>query len=309
MRRSIARGVLLFALATPLAALGGAADTGSGPFPWEDRLRGDAIVLLGEVHDNPIQHSLRLQVLRRAFEAGWRPAIAMEQFDREHQVDIEQARLERPRDADYLIEKAAPEHGKSMNGWNWEYYRPYVALALQYGVPLLAANLSRKDAQKAIELGYSAVFDDAMEQLLGLDRQRPELQQAQENEIDAGHCHTLPKELLPAMARAQLARDAVMAGVLRDHAAQGAVLLAGDGHARRDMGVPNWFDPTRLARVFTVGFLERDDPGRPASAFDAVVITEGAPRPDQCAKLRRSTNYKAEVTKAPIPTEARGFRG
>src|SRR6516225_11273573 len=181
MRRFIVRGALLLLLARPLAALGGDVDTGSGPFPWEDRLRGDAIVLLGEVHDNAVQHRLRLEVLRRAFAAGWRPAIAMEQFDREQQVDIERARMERPLDADYLIDKAARQHGKSMNGWNWEYYRPYVALALQYGVPLLAANLSGHDAQKIIELGYSAVFDDSMEQLLGLDRQRPELQLVQEN--------------------------------------------------------------------------------------------------------------------------------
>ena len=287
MRRFIVRGALLLLLARPLAALGGDVDTGSGPFSWEDRLRGDAIVLLGEVHDNPVQHALRLEVLRRAFEAGWRPAIAMEQLDREHQIDIELARKGRPLDADYLIEKAAKEHGQSMNGWNWEYYRPYVALALQYGVPLLAANLSRHDAQKLIVLGNSAVFDDSMERLLGLDRQRPALLKAQEDEIDAGHCHALPREHLPAMARAQLARDAVMAGVLREHGAQGVVLLAGDGHARRDIGVPAWFDPATLARVFAVGFLEGGEPAPPASAFDAVVITDAAPRPDHCATLRR----------------------
>jgi uncharacterized iron-regulated protein len=287
MRRSIARGALLLALATPLAALCGTVGTESGPFPWEDRLRGDTIVLLGEVHDNPVQQRLRLEVLRRAFEAGWRPAIAMEQLDREHQVDIERARMERPLDENYLIEKAATEHGKSINGWNWEYYRPYVALALEYHVPLLAANLSRSDAQKIVELGNSAVFDDSTERLLGLDRDLRSLLAAQENEIDAGHCHALPKELLPAMARAQLARDAVMAGVLREHAARGVVLLAGDGHARRDIGVPTWFDPPTLARVFAVGFLERHDRAPPAAAFDAVVTTDAAPRPDQCATLRR----------------------
>ena len=284
---SIARGALLSALATALAALCGAAGSESAPFPWEERLHGDAIVLLGEVHDNPVHHGLRLEVLRRAFEAGWRPAIAMEQFDREHQVDIERARMERPLDANYLIEKAATGHDKSANGWNWDYYRPYVALALQYDVPLLAADLSRSDAQKIVEHGYSAVFDASMEHLLGLDRERPSLLAAQESEIDVGHCHALPKEHLPAMARAQLARDAVMAGVLREHAARGVVLLAGDGHARRDIGVPAWFDPPTLARVFAVAFLERGDPAPSASAFDAVVTTDATPRPDQCATLRR----------------------
>jgi uncharacterized iron-regulated protein len=287
MKRSIARGAFLLALAALLAALCRAAGTEPASFPWEDRLRGDAIVLLGEVHDNPAQHGLRLEVLRRAFEAGWRPAIAMEQFDREHQSDIERARMERPLDANYLIEKAAPDHGKSINGgWNWEYYRPFVALALQYDVPLLSANLSHRDAQKMIQLGYSAVFDDSMVHRLGLDGELSSLLLAQEKEIDVGHCHTLPKELLPAMARAQLARDAVMAGILREHAAQGVVLLAGDSHARRDIGVPSWFDPPTLARVFAVAFLERGDPAPPPSAFDAVVTTDAASRPDQCATLR-----------------------
>ena len=45
---------------------------------WENRLSGDNIVLLGEVHDNAEHHRLRLDVLRRAFDAGWRPSIAME---------------------------------------------------------------------------------------------------------------------------------------------------------------------------------------------------------------------------------------
>src|SRR5215472_12173598 len=294
MRHSIARVALLLALATPLAALCGSVDTAvdidSAPLPWEDRLRGDAIVLLGEVHDNPVQHGVRLEVLRRAFEAGWRPAIAMEQFDREHQVDIERARMERPLDANYLIEKAATDHGKSVNGWNWEYYRPYVALALQYDVPLLAADLSRSDALKIVEHGYSAVFDASMEHLLGLDRDRPSLLVAQEHEIDVGHCHALPKEQLPAMARAQLARDAVMAGVLREHAARGVVLLAGDGHARRDIGVPTWFDPPTLTRVFAVAFLERGDPAPPASAFDAAVITDAAPHLARCGTRRQPKN-------------------
>jgi hypothetical protein len=42
--------------------------------------------------------------------------------------------------------------------------------------------------------------------------------------------------------------------------------------------------------VFAVAFLERGDPAPPPSAFDAVVITDAAPRPDRCAILRRPEN-------------------
>ena len=263
----------------------GAPSNEGTPFPWEDRLRGDAIILLGEMHDNAVQHRLRLEVLQRAFEAGWRPAIVMEQFDREHQGDIDRARLARPNDAGYLIEQAALEQDRAARGWNWDYYRPYVALALHYQVPLLAGNLSRADAGKIVAEGYGAIFDDATEHRLGLDQEVPARLTAQESAIDVGHCHSLSADQLPAMARAQLARDAVMAAILQDHAAQGVVLLAGNGHVRRDVGVPTWFRAAMHDRAFAVGFLEEGDDTPPA-AFDAVARTAAASRPDPCAALR-----------------------
>ena len=84
-------------MAALFAALVAACATGTTRPPWENQLRGDTIALLGEVHDNAGHHRMRLDALRRAFDAGWRPALVMEQFDREWQADIERARRERPR--------------------------------------------------------------------------------------------------------------------------------------------------------------------------------------------------------------------
>ena len=263
---------------------------------WEARLRDDAVVLLGEVHDNAAQHRLRLEVLRRAFAAGWRPAIVMEQFDRERQADIERARRERPRDAQHVIDLAAPARG----GWNWELYRPFVALALDHDVPLVAANVSSADATRIVRDGVAAVFDPAAVAALGLDRPIDSAwQAAHEREIDAGHCHALPPALWPRMARAQRARDAVMAAALRRHAARGAVLLAGNGHARRDLGVPRWL-AGEGGRVLAVGFLEDGD-ATPESAFDAVVRTTPAPRADPCAALAQpSRRVSAARSHSPV---------
>src|SRR4029453_16793685 len=61
-------------------------------------MQGHGIVLLGEVHDNAAQHTLRAAALRQWIIAGARPAMAFEQFARERQPDIERARRERPRD-------------------------------------------------------------------------------------------------------------------------------------------------------------------------------------------------------------------
>jgi uncharacterized iron-regulated protein len=261
-------------------------------FRWEGHLRADAIVLLGEIHDNAEQHRLRLGVLRRALAAGWRPAIAMEQFDREHQQDMDQARRERPLDADYLIQKAATTQGRAPSGWDWSFYRPYVALALQYDLPLLAADLSATDAGRVFAQGYASVFDTNTVATLGLDAIPESRIEAQQREVEIGHCHAMPEDQLPAMARAQLARDAVMASVLREHASAGVVLLAGDGHVRRDIGVASWLPPDLLSRVFAVGFTERGDSSPRPDAFDAVVITAAARRADPCVKFRQSLHSR-----------------
>ncbi len=264
-------------LVMALASLLGACAAAMPAANWEGRLRGDAVVLLGEVHDNAAQHRLRLAALERALDAGWRPAIVMEQFDRERQVDMDRARRERPLDAGYVIELAGAR------GWDWDFYRPFVELALRFRLPLVAGDLSNADTTKIVRGGLAAVFDDAGIVALGLDRTiEPAWQSVQEREIDAGHCHALPPSVWPRMARAQFARDAVLARALDDHAGQGAVLLAGNGHVRRDVGVPRWLriEPDR---VVSVAFLEDGDETTPIAAFDAVVRTAPAERGDPCA--------------------------
>src|SRR5438105_2846014 len=43
-------------------------------------------VLLGETHDSEEQHHIQAEVLAALVEKGMRPALAMEQFDTEHQA-------------------------------------------------------------------------------------------------------------------------------------------------------------------------------------------------------------------------------
>jgi len=277
-RRSRAFALVLLVL----AALAACAHVAPSPFPWEARLSGDAIVLLGEVHDTPDVHRQRLAVLGRALARGWRPAIAMEQFDRDRQSAIDAARVERPDDADHLI--AAGGSDGPQRGWQWSYYRPMIALALLYDLPIVATNLSNADATRIVRGGDAAVFDARARTAIGLDRPiAPSWLAAQEHEIEEGHCHLLPPALLPAMARAQLTPDAVIASALREHAAQGIVLLAGNGHVRRDIGVPRWLPREAQPRVLAVAFVEPDADPSLVAAVDAVVRVPAATRDDPCA--------------------------
>ena len=284
--------ILLIAAFT--LALTGCAVTGdraSGAAALADELPRHAVVLLGEVHDNPHHHRLRHEALRIAVERGYRPALLMEQFDRESQPAIERARRERPGDAGYLIALAAPAPTRpGVSGWHWPFYKPFVELALKHDLPIIAANASRADLMRVAKDGFAALFSPDELQRLQLDQPVPSgINSAQEREIASGHCNALPPAALAPMARAQIARDAFMALKIDERKAGGAILLAGNSHVRRDIGVPRWLRPD--STVYVVGYLEAPADGATAAnraRYDHAVITPAAERPDPCAAFLKS---------------------
>ena len=112
-----------------------------------------------------------------------------------------------------------------------------------------------------------------------------EFVRAHEDAIAQGHCNLLPREALPGMARAQIARDRALASAIAPYAVRGVVLLTGNGHARKDIGVPHWLTPEARTAALSIAFVERGG-DEPVADFDAYVVTEAAPRPDQCEALR-----------------------
>ena len=247
--------------------------------PSLDRaLQAQPVVLLGEVHDNAAQHALRAQALQRLLDGGARPALLMEQFDRERQADIDRALAQPGVSADAVIAAGAPGD-PAMQGWNWSYYRPYVALAIAYRLPLVAANVSRDDTRRVLKEGLLA---------LGFDPAVPDdIRAVQAQAIVDGHCGMIDSTLAGHMVGAQVARDQFMARQVERYADRGVVLLAGDGHVRRDVGVPRWLDPSTRARTVSIGLLENAESGGPgAVAYDVTLVTPGQARADPCAAMR-----------------------
>jgi uncharacterized iron-regulated protein len=105
---------------------------------------------------------------------------------------------------------------------------------------------------------------------------------AQETEVRDSHCGALPESMVSPMAKAQIARDVVMAETMRAHAATGVVLIAGNGHVRKDIAVPFWLRRDGLAPQ-AIGFLE---PASDAAAFDTVERIPVTERPDPCAGFK-----------------------
>lgn len=228
------------------------------------------IVLLGEVHDHPLQHALRAEAFAALLATGARPALVMEQFDRERQAELDALRAAQPAvDADTLIARVGGP------GWHWPFYRPFVELALRHGLPIVAANVSREEARAVMREGLAARgFDPAVPEpvLAGLAAL-----------VEDGHCGQVGGALARRMALAQVARDQAMARALEAHAQRGAVLLAGNGHVRTDVGVPVWLSAANRARSEAIGVVEAGDP---TPAFDRRVVTPPHPRGDPCAAFR-----------------------
>jgi uncharacterized iron-regulated protein len=179
---------------------------------------------------------------------------------------------------------------KGNPGWGWEHYRPFIELAFEYDLPIVAANLSSGKALRVAIEGWQVLFDAKVRRELRLDELPADFRRKHEEAIASGHCNLLPIEALPAQARAQMARDIVLAQAIRPYLVGGVVLLAGNGHVRRDIGVPFWLSPDAAREALSIGMLERDDNGLARESdeeFDAYVITERAARADPCKDLAK----------------------
>lgn len=237
-------------------------------------------VILGETHDNPDHHRLQADVLAAMLRAGRAPALAMEQFDREHQGALDEAFRRGERDPERLADAGRFDR----KGWRWPDYRPLVALAAANRLPILAANLSREDARAVVRSGRTA------------DRLAPApaaLHAALGRDIVEGHCGRRPSAtVLAGMIEAQRARDAQMAAIVEHAGEGGAVLVAGAGHARRDRGAPVYLPDSAREQLLVIAFIEVE-PGRTdsgsystgdaAASYDLVWFTARAERENPCS--------------------------
>lgn len=244
-------------------------------------------VLLGEVHDNPIDHELRAGIIDAL--ASVHPAIVFEQFGG---TDTP---IPPPSVSGDGIEAWLDAHGFDRNGWKWPLHRPVVLAAIAHARSLWGANVSREALTPVVMAGGSeSAVPDSLRQLVNQAPLGDAARAVLDSELVEGHCHELPSEMIPGMRMAQIVRDAAMVRPLLLAGRGGpAWLIAGNGHVRNDVAVPRLLrGAAPNARVVTLGILEREEDGGPPQAserrmYDFVIITPRAERPDPCAQLRR----------------------
>jgi uncharacterized iron-regulated protein len=274
-------------------------DVRDGRFVPEDAVTTDIVgapyVLLGEKHDNPDHHVLQTRMLEALVAAGRRPAAAFEMLTPAQAPALARHLAAHPRDAAGVAK--AVEWEKS--GWDWAMYEPIVRVAVEAGLPIVAANLDSAQV-RAVSRGGVGALDPAFVARHGLGVPLPADQERQiVEEIRDSHCGHAPERMLAGMVAAQRARDARLAEAMVDAPGRdGAVLITGAGHVRRDRGVPAYL--ARVApgvRVASVAFLEveagREDAADYGARFDGALpfdyvwFTPAVDSEDVCEKFRK----------------------
>lgn len=247
-------------------------------------------LLIGEIHDNPHHHRLQAELL--AHFADSHPggvSVGFEQLNRDQQASLDTFLEQNPADAAALAE-AVTWHA---SGWpDFAIYQPLFSAALQRELPIVPLMFATATTREVMRHGVEAALPAA-----AMARLRPDTllsageRQQVEREMQDAHCGKLPASMLPAMVDVQIARDAYMA-LSMTQAADRAVIITGNGHARRDRGIPAFLQRLRPeAHVVVVTLLEQSETqtaeaqmreqARPDIA-DFTLMTPAHPRDDPC---------------------------
>ncbi len=242
------------------------------------------LVLLGEVHDNPVAHAVRGALLR-AFAAS-RPAVVFEQFA------AGEGPIAPPAPGESLT-VWLDRNGFDRRGWRWPLHEPVVSAALAVARAIWGSNVPRAALGPVVAGGVDSA-PGPLREIIARAPLDSASQAALDTDLVVGHCRQLPPEMIPGMRAAQEVRDAAMTRALLAAAADGpAWLIAGNGHVRKDIAVPRILASVAPAkRTLVVGLLEREEDGSPPAAadrtpYDLAIVIPRAARPDPCAQFRR----------------------
>ena len=240
------------------------------------------VTVLGEIHDNPRHHQLRGELLRQLPAAS--KTVVAEHLNWRQRFTPQ---------AELLTGLQAA--GFDDQGWDWPLHQSLFEAVIASQMPLMGGNLPGESIKEVFKTRGQSLPEPV--RVLLAKTPFDELQRkALEEEIDQGHCGAMPASMFEGMTAVQRGRDAAMAEVALAHLP--SVVLAGNGHAWKHLGVPfvvNKVSPH--SQTLSVLFMEWDD-GRPlqekqaflaelASQADYVWLTPPQSREDPCAKLMK----------------------
>jgi len=239
-------------------------------------LKSADFVLLGELHDNKFHHEVRGKLIARFADLD--RAVVSEHLPAPNQVTFQSTTK-----AD--LEAA----GFDAEGWDWPTHQSLYEPIKNKGLSVFGGNLPKEEARRMFLQGASSL-PDRMAKTYSQSRLDEAAERKLDHDLVEGHCGKLPEKYLLRMRFAQRMTDLSLAHNLLDR--RPSLLIAGNGHVRRDYGVPQILASVAPERkVVSVGFLERGGDSQDllqsvSGQYDFIWITERAERKDPCENFK-----------------------
>ncbi len=229
------------------------------------------VIILGETHDNPAHHQV---------QAGWVTALKPKALVFEMLTEA-QAAADAP---ELRSDQAALGAALGWADSGWPDFAMYYPILAASDAPIYGAAVPRETVQAAFDGDVMALFGEGAA-AYGLADPLPEAQLSARLDLQFdAHCKAMPREALGGMIEVQRLRDANLArAVVRalDEVGPPVAVITGNGHARRDWGVPSYL--ARVAPELSVFVLgQSEDAVMPDGGFDLVLDAPAVERPDPC---------------------------
>ncbi len=231
--------------------------------------------MLGELHDNKLHHEARGRLIARFADHR---TVVSEHLPAPNQVTFQSE-----------IKTDLVAAGFDAEGWDWPIHQSLYEQIKNKGLNIVGGNLPKEEARRMFLQGVSSL-PERMAQTYTQARLDETAEQKLDHDLVEGHCGKLPEKYLLRMRFAQRMTDLSLTHNLLDR--QPSLLIAGNGHVRRDYGVPQMLASVApQLNVLTVGFLEQGGSTQDllhsvSGQYDFIWITERAERKDPCENFK-----------------------
>ena len=202
-----------------------------------EQLGSEDLIFIGEVHNNPEHHLIQIQILQ-ALSARYGPiTLAMESFSRAQQSAVDQYVKGLTTEA-ILLDKL---NWRKNWGFFYYYYRPFLLLAREKGLKVLAINADKAIAKKVARSGLKSLDDSQRSQIAdSIDLSNSD-HRSYVNEAYSHHAHKNLKNF-EYFYQAQCVREDTMAENIAEflkNSRTKMVVLTGNAHIINKYGIPD----------------------------------------------------------------------
>jgi uncharacterized iron-regulated protein len=195
------------------------------------------VIYVSEQHNNPHHHAAQLSVIAGVYARDPSVAIGMEMFKRPFQHALDDY-LDGKIDEEELVEKSEWE---DRWGYDFDLYRPILEFARAHHIHVLALNAPDEITRTVADHGVKALSETERKSLPDLDLSNKDHREMLREIYEEHHAHASGS--FEDFYAAQVIWDETMAyevaRALKDpHGPKRVVVLAGDGHIRYGLGIP-----------------------------------------------------------------------